>query len=102
LEGSWLSPANSALGVSNAAPADNPAMVKLRRDIPIDFVCSIAIFSLIMRATISYETRDVGVSEGGDYVLSLCEGAPVCNTVSIRPEVQSEIYWTMVLVDTLV
>src|ERR1035438_10844115 len=57
-------PANSALGASNAAPADSPAMVKLRRDIPIDFVCFMAILSLILRATIPHKTGDVGVSEG--------------------------------------
>jgi hypothetical protein len=58
-----LSPAKSALGASNAPPADSPAMVKLRRDIPIDFVCFMAILSLILRATIPQNTCDVGVSE---------------------------------------
>jgi hypothetical protein len=38
--------------------------VKLRRDIPIDFVCFMAILSLILRVTIPHKTCDVGVSEG--------------------------------------
>jgi hypothetical protein len=59
-----LSPAKSALGASHAAPADSPAMVKLRRDITIDFVCFMAILSLILRLTIPHKTCDVGISEG--------------------------------------
>ncbi len=64
LEGCWLSLANSALGASKAAPADSPAIVKLRRDIPIDFVCFMAILSVILRATIPHKTCDAGVSKG--------------------------------------
>jgi hypothetical protein len=59
-----LSPAKSALGASNATPADSPAMVKLRRDIPIDFVCFMAILSFILRVIIPHKTCDVGISEG--------------------------------------
>src|ERR1035441_202167 len=57
-------PANCVLGASNAAPTDSPAMVKLRRDIPIDFACFMPILSLILRVAIPHKTGDVGVSEG--------------------------------------